>query len=103
MGYKSKMIQLTLRGYCKLNPSRDSRLPILLPILENIILTCEHTKSSLYSRKLIQAMYAFDFFPALPIGEITYRVYQPHQNIITISQLISSLCKPERAMSVRLS
>ena len=39
---KSEMIQLALRGYSKLNPSADSRLPITLPILENIILACEH-------------------------------------------------------------
>ena len=41
---KSKMIKLAMRGNSKMNPSRDTRLPISLPILENIILTCEHTK-----------------------------------------------------------
>ena len=69
----SEMIQLALRGYSKLNPSADSRLPIALPILEDIILACEHTKSSLHSRKLIQAMYAIGFFAALRVGEITSR------------------------------
>ena len=75
---KSEMIQLALRGYSKLNPSADSRLPITLPIFEDIILACEHAKSSLYSRKLIQAMYAIAFFAALRVGEITTRVHQPH-------------------------
>lgn len=70
---KSEMIRLALRGYSKMNPSRDTRLPISLPILENIILACEHTKSSLYSKKLTQAMYALAFFAALRVGEITYR------------------------------
>ena len=100
---KSEMIQLTLRGYCKLNPSRDSRLPISLPILENIILACEHTKSSLYSRKLIQAMYAFAFFAALRVGEITYRVNQPHQNIITISQLVSMKTREGNVSAIKLT
>ena len=54
----------SLRGYSKLNPSRDSRLPISLPILENIILASEHTKSSLYSRKLTQVICAVAFFAA---------------------------------------
>lgn len=100
---KSEMIQLTLRGYCKLNPSRDSRLPISLPILENIILACEHTKSSLYSRKLIQAMYAFAFFAALRVGEITYRVNQPHQNIITISQLVCMKTREGNVSAIKLT
>ena len=53
---KSEMIKLALRGYSKMNPSRDTQLLISLPTLENITLACEHTKSSQYSRKLIQAM-----------------------------------------------
>ncbi|CAH3146405.1 unnamed protein product [Porites lobata] len=84
---KSEMIRLALRGYSKMNPSRDTRLPISLPILENIILACEHTKSSLYSKKLTQAMYALAFFAALRVGEITYRGNLPGQNIISIGQI----------------
>jgi len=85
---KSEMIKLALRGYSKLNPSADYRLPITLPILENIILACEHTKSSLYSRKLIQSMNAIAFFAALRVGEITSRAHQPCQNIIAISHTV---------------
>ena len=81
------MIKLALRGYSKMNPSRDTQLLISLPTLENITLACEHTKSSQYSRKLIQAMYAVALFAALIVGEITYRGNQPGQNIISISQI----------------
>ena len=84
---KSEMIKLALRGYSKMNPSRDTRLPISLPILENIILACEHTKSSLYSKKLTQAMYALAFFAALRVGELTYRGNLPGQNIISFGQI----------------
>ena len=58
---KIEMIQLALRGYSKLNPSRDSRLPITLPLLENILSSCNHTQSSLYNRRLVQGMYAIAF------------------------------------------
>ena len=78
------MIQLTLRGYSKLNPSRDSRLPISLPILENIISSCVHTL--LYNRKLLQGMYAIAFFAALRIGEITCQPKQTNRNLIFPSQ-----------------
>ena len=97
------MIQLALRGYSKLNPSRDSRLPISLPILENIILACEHTKSSLYTRKLTQAMYAFAFFAALRVGEITYRVNQPCQNIIKICQLVFMKTRRGTVQAIKLT
>ena len=83
---KGDLIQLTLRGYSKLNPSRDSRLPISLPILENIISSCVHTQSTLYNRKLLQGMYAIAFFAALRVGEITCQPKQTNQNLIFLNQ-----------------
>ena len=74
----SEVIKLALRGYSKLNPSRESRLLIFLPILENIILACEHSKLSQY----------IAFFAALRVGEISYQGKQPGQNIISISQIV---------------
>ena len=100
---KSEMIQLALRGYSKLNPSADSRLPITLPILEDIILAREHTKSSLYSRKLIQAMYAIAFFAALRVGEITSRAHQPRQNIIAIIQLVFLKTREGTVSAIKLT
>ena len=61
---KSEMIKLALRGYSKMNPSRDTQLLISLPTLENITLACDHTKSSQYSRKLIrQCMLLLSLLP----------------------------------------
>ena len=97
------MIQLALRGYSKLNPSADSRLPITLPILEDIILACEHTKSLLYSRKLIQAMYAIAFFAALRVGEITSRAHQPRKNIMAISQTVFLKTRESAVSAIKLT
>ena len=72
---KKKKKKIKKKKKKKMNPSRDTRLPISLPILENIILGCEHTKSSLYSKKLTQAMYALAFFAALRVGESTWSKY----------------------------
>ena len=83
---KGDMIQLTLRGYSKLNPSRDSRLPISLPILGNIISSCVHTQTTLYNRKLLQGMYAIAFFAALRVGEITCQPTQSNRNLIFLNR-----------------
>ena len=37
---KPEMVKFALRGYTKLYPSHDPRLPITLPILERIITAC---------------------------------------------------------------
>jgi len=76
---KGGMIQLTPTGYSKLNPSRDSRLPVSLPILENIISSCFQTQSTLYNGKLLQGMCAIAIFAALRIGEITCHPKQTNQ------------------------
>jgi len=76
---KVDIIQLALRGYSKLNPS--------LPILENIISSCVHTLSTLYHRKLMQAMYAIAFFAALRVGEITCQPNQSQRNLIFLNQV----------------
>ena len=83
---KGDMIQLTLRGYSKLNPARDSRLPISLPILEHIISSCFHTQATLYKRRLLQGMYAIAFFAALRIGEITCQPKQTNRNLAFLNQ-----------------
>lgn len=81
------MIQIALRGYSKLNPSFDVRLPISLPILENVIAASDHTQSALYYRKMTQAMYAFAFSAALRVGELTYRAHQSQRNLILLNQI----------------
>ena len=86
---KMDTIQLALRGYSKMNPSHETRLPISLPLLEKIISACDHTQSSLYNRKMTQAMYAMAFFAALRVGEITCRPTQPRGNVLFLNQIVS--------------
>ena len=82
------MIQLALRGYSKMNPSHDTRLPISLPLLEKIISAYDHTQPSMYGRKMTQAMYAMAFFAALRVGEITCKPTQPRGNVILLTQIV---------------
>lgn len=84
---KSEMVKLALRGYSKLYPSQETRLPITLPILERIITACNHLSSICYQRKRLKAMYSLAFFPALRVGEITGGPGQQAKNVITIDQL----------------
>lgn len=74
-----------------------------MPILEYIILAWEHTKSSLYSRELIQAMYAIAFFAFLRVGEITSRAHQPRHNIIAISQKVFSKTREGTVSAIKLT
>ena len=52
---KMDMNQLALQGYSKTNPCH---LLISLPLLEKNISACNRTHSSMYSRKMTQAMYS---------------------------------------------
>ena len=62
---KNEMVKLALRGYRKLYPSQETRLPITLPILERIITAGNNLSSVCYQRKLLQAMYSIAIFAAL--------------------------------------
>lgn len=83
---KSDLIKTALKGYAKLHPTLDSRLPITLPILAQVISACEHTLSSCFQRKLIRAMFALAFFAALRVGEITATAGKPTANLLLLSQ-----------------
>lgn len=84
---KNEMVKLALRGYSKLYPSQDTRLPITLPILERIITACNQFSSVCYQRKLLQAMFSLAFFAALRVGEITGGPGQHTKNVIMFDQL----------------
>lgn len=84
---KTDMIKLILRGYSKHNKQLDHRLPITLPILEQIVNAMEHTISSAYQKKLMKAMCTMAFFAALRVGEFTRRAGQPMSHIITLKQV----------------
>ena len=65
---ESPTIKLALKGYSKLNLSvADSRLPITLLLLEQIVNAFSSTISSDCHRRLMKAMCAIAFFAALPV------------------------------------
>jgi len=79
---KTDLIKLTLRGYSKIMRKVDRRLPITLPLLEQLLDAVNHTVSSDYQRKMIRAMCATAFFAALRVGEITTRSGQPPRTLL---------------------
>ena len=79
------IIQL-LKGYRKLAPVRDVRLPITLPLLRQLIRSVDYTASSAYKKRLLSAMCSLAFFAFLRIGELTITTSQ-HVNLIKITQL----------------
>ncbi|CAH3188004.1 unnamed protein product, partial [Porites evermanni] len=68
---KAAIINQLLKGYRKLAPTTDIRLPITLPILNKLLGSFQHTVSSAYQIHLLSAMCAIAFFAFLRIGEIT--------------------------------
>lgn len=77
---------LSLLTICKTVLIRSNVLQTRF-IISLFFLDCENTKSSLYSKKLTEAMYALAFVAALRVGEITYPGNLPGQNIISIGQI----------------
>lgn len=84
---KVHLIQLALRGYSKIHKHADIRLPISLPMLEQIVSPIDHTIDSDYQRKMMKAMCTAAFFAALRIGEITKGTAQLSRNVINLNQV----------------
>ena len=82
----SPLIVQVLKGYRKLAPVNDVRLPITLPVLRQLISAFDHTISSRYQILLMSAMCAIAFFAFLRIGEITASRSEA-TNLIDITQL----------------
>ena len=68
---ETPLIIQILKGYRKLTPVNDVRLPITLPVLRNLIRAFEHSLSSHYQSGFVSAMCALAFFSFLRIGELT--------------------------------
>ena len=83
---KAPLIIQILKGYRKLTPVNDVRLPITLSVLRNLIRAFEHSLSSHYQSHLMSAMRALAFFAFLRIGELTASRGNT-TNIINLSQL----------------
>lgn len=59
---ETAIIRQILKGYRKLVPAHDVRLPITLPILKQIINSFKHTTATAYQSKLLSAMSSLAFF-----------------------------------------
>jgi hypothetical protein len=75
-----------LKGYRKLGPRIDSRLPVTLPILRNIITVTPSLCSSVYNTFLFKAMCTTAFFAFLRVGEITYCPRSPA--VLQVKQVV---------------
>ena len=78
-----------LKGYGKLDSRVDTRLPITLPILRNIVQQTPSLCSSEYRAYLFQAMCTTAFFAFLRIGEITCCPRSP--TVLQIDQVVKLL------------
>ena len=65
---ETAIIRQILKGYRKLAPSHDVRLPITLPILTRLIGSLKHTTESVYQLNMLSAMCSLAFFAFLRIG-----------------------------------
>lgn len=80
------LIRQILKGYSKLAPAHDVRLPITLPILRRIIASFQRTTESAYQLQMLTAMCSLAFFAFLRVGEITVNG-RDHSNLIMLPQL----------------
>ena len=74
----SFLILKLLRACHKQQKNVDSRMPIVKPMLERLMLTLVHTGTDQYRQHLFQAMFALAFYAFLRIGEITIRGKDGH-------------------------
>jgi len=75
-----------LKGYKKLGIRIDSRLPITLPILRNIIEVTPSLCSTAYNAFLFKAMCTTAFFAFLRVGEITHCPRSP--TVLQVKQVV---------------
>ena len=83
---ETPVIIQVLKGYRKLAPVSDVRLPITLPVLRQLVRAFDHSLSSQYQTFLMSAMCALAFFAFLRIGELTTS-RGDNSNLIKISEL----------------
>ena len=74
----SFIIQKALAGVKKLAPSSDSRLPITLNLLQQLLDNLKNIISNDYERKMLKAMMCLSFFAFLRPGEVT----ASHNNLL---------------------
>ena len=74
----SFLILKLLRACHKQQKSVDTRMPIVKPMLERLMLTLVHTGTDQYRQHLFQAMFSLAFYAFLRIGEIITRGKDRH-------------------------
>lgn len=99
---ETAIIRQLLKGYRKLAPSHDVRLPITLPILTRLIASFEHTTESAYQLHMLSAMCSLAFFAFLRIGEITVNSSN-HSNLIMLPQLEQLLNRLGQVTALQLT
>lgn len=68
---KNFVVKKCLQGYQKLKRTYDSRLPVTIEVLAQLIQSLQHTTSSYFVRSLLKAMYLLAFYAFLRVGEFT--------------------------------
>ena len=71
----SFVVQKVLAAAIKIHPTIDTRLPITLGILFQLVEGFTHTTSSPYLRALFKAMYLVSFFGLMRVSEVTSNVH----------------------------
>ena len=99
---ETALIRQILRGYSKLTPAHDVRLPITLPILRKIIASFQRTTGSAYQLQMLTAMCSLAFFAFLRIGEITVNG-KDHNNLIRLPQLESLVNNKRQVIALQLT
>ena len=68
---KNFMVAKALKGFHRLQPTKEARSPVTLKILEKLVNTVSMIVGNNYNIALFKAMYSLAFFGFLRIGEIT--------------------------------
>lgn len=76
-----------LSGFRRMSQSRDSRFPITLPILINILNSLPHVYANTFEVKLFASAFSLVYFALLLVGEIT-QTNRSQNNALAIHNMI---------------
>ena len=99
---ETALITQILKGYSKLTPAHEVRLPITLPIFKQIIASYQHTTGSAYQLQMLTAMCSLAFFAFIRIGDITVNG-KDHNNLIRLPQLESLVNDKRQVIALQLT
>ena len=90
-----------LKGYKKIGTRIDSRLPITMPLLRSILRNIATLTSTVYDKRLFQAMCTTAFFAFLRIGEITTCHRSP--SVININQVVKVVDATNKTIKIKIT